>query len=89
MPVRKCRRRLVLLSLHHLMKLLLSLTTQNGPPDFLCYRCNVFLLIIITLFSNAVVDIFDVNVSKTMSSFPGTCSLLYHWTICHFVLSLL
>ena len=29
----------------------------------------MFLLIIITLFSNAVVDIFDVNVSKTMSSF--------------------
>ncbi|EMQ6977559.1 hypothetical protein RIM13_004973 [Klebsiella pneumoniae] len=34
-----------------------------------CFIGVMFLLIIITLFSNAVVDIFDVNVSKTMSSF--------------------
>lgn len=34
MPVRKCRRRLVLLSLHHLMKLLLSLTTQKWSSGF-------------------------------------------------------
>ncbi|OWA55963.1 hypothetical protein, partial [Klebsiella pneumoniae] len=34
-----------------------------------CVIGVMFLLIIITLFSNAVVDIFDVNVSKTMSSF--------------------
>ncbi|MBU9719425.1 hypothetical protein AB0175_24715 [Klebsiella pneumoniae] len=33
-----------------------------------CVIGVMFLLIIITLFSNAVVDIFDVNVSKTMSS---------------------
>ncbi|WP_380267386.1 hypothetical protein [Klebsiella pneumoniae] len=34
-----------------------------------CVIGVMFLLIIITLFSNAAVDIFDVNVSKTMSSF--------------------
>ncbi|STW38770.1 Uncharacterised protein [Klebsiella pneumoniae] len=51
------------------MKLLLSLTTQKWSSGFPVLSVVMFLLIIITLFSNAVVDIFDVNVSKTMSSF--------------------
>ncbi|MGS3491671.1 hypothetical protein ACB272_04730, partial [Klebsiella pneumoniae] len=47
-----------------------------------CVIGVMFLLIELLPYSYVVVDIFDVNVSKTMSSFL-TCSLLYHWTICH------